>query len=126
MKKIPTLTVVAAALVAPDGRILLQQRAQGRAMAGLWEFPGGKVEEGETPEAALVRELREELGIEGARRRPGARLFRERAQWRPPHDPAALPVPHMARRAAGAGCRGAGLGPPVRHARAGNAPRTCP
>jgi 8-oxo-dGTP diphosphatase len=64
MKKIPTLHVVAAALVAPDGRILLQQRAQGRAMAGLWEFPGGKVEEGETPEAALVRELREELGIE--------------------------------------------------------------
>ncbi len=63
MKKIPTLNVVAAALVAPDGRILLQQRAQGRAMAGLWEFPGGKVEEGETPEGALVRELQEELGI---------------------------------------------------------------
>jgi 8-oxo-dGTP diphosphatase len=56
--------VVAAALVAADGRILLQQRAPGRAMAGLWEFPGGKVEEGETPEAALIRELEEELGIE--------------------------------------------------------------
>jgi 8-oxo-dGTP diphosphatase len=57
------MTVVAAALVRPDGRILLQQRATGRAMAGLWEFPGGKVDEGETPEAALVRELEEELGI---------------------------------------------------------------
>jgi 8-oxo-dGTP diphosphatase len=57
------MTVVAAALVAESGRILLQQRAPGRSMAGLWEFPGGKVEEGETPEAALVRELEEELGI---------------------------------------------------------------
>lgn len=57
------MTVVAAALVAESGRILLQQRAPGRSMAGLWEFPGGKVEEGETPEAALVRELDEELGI---------------------------------------------------------------
>lgn len=58
------MVVVAVALVAPDGRILLQKRASGRSMAGLWEFPGGKVEAGETPEAALVRELREELGIE--------------------------------------------------------------
>lgn len=64
MKKNPTLVVVAAALVDGDGQILLQQRPPGRAMAGLWEFPGGKVEEGETPEAALVRELEEELGIE--------------------------------------------------------------
>jgi 8-oxo-dGTP diphosphatase len=63
LKKIPTLTVVAAALVDGDGRVLLQQRPQGGAMAGLWEFPGGKVEEGERPESALVRELREELGI---------------------------------------------------------------
>lgn len=58
------MVVVAAALVAGDGRVLLQKRLPGRAMAGLWEFPGGKVEEGETPEAALARELREELGIE--------------------------------------------------------------
>jgi 8-oxo-dGTP diphosphatase len=58
------MTVVAAALIGGDGRILLQQRAPGRAMAGLWEFPGGKVDEGEHPEAALARELREELGIE--------------------------------------------------------------
>jgi 8-oxo-dGTP diphosphatase len=58
------MTVVAAALVGENGRVLLQQRAPDRAMAGLWEFPGGKVEEGELPESALVRELREELGIE--------------------------------------------------------------
>ena len=57
------MTVVAAALITEPGRILLQQRAPDRWMAGLWEFPGGKVEEGETPEAALARELEEELGI---------------------------------------------------------------
>jgi 8-oxo-dGTP diphosphatase len=57
------MTVVAAALIDPRGRVLLQRRAPGRAMAGLWEFPGGKVEQGELPEAALVRELAEELGI---------------------------------------------------------------
>ncbi len=57
------MTVVAAALIAESGLILLQQRAPGRSMAGLWEFPGGKVELGETPEEALVRELEEELGI---------------------------------------------------------------
>jgi 8-oxo-dGTP diphosphatase len=60
----PTMLVVAAALVDRDGRVLLQQRAPGRQMAGLWEFPGGKVDTGECPEEALVRELREELGIE--------------------------------------------------------------
>jgi len=57
------MTVVAAALVAGGDRVLLQRRAPGRAMAGLWEFPGGKVEAGELPEAALVRELAEELGV---------------------------------------------------------------
>jgi 8-oxo-dGTP diphosphatase len=56
--------VVAVALVDPDGRVLLAQRPEGKAMAGLWEFPGGKVEPGESPEAALMRELDEELGIE--------------------------------------------------------------
>ncbi len=59
----PPLFVVAAALVDAAGRVLVQQRPPGKAMAGLWEFPGGKVEPGETPEAALVRELAEELGI---------------------------------------------------------------
>jgi 8-oxo-dGTP diphosphatase len=58
------MLVVAAALVDRDGRVLLQQRRAGRQMAGLWEFPGGKVDEGELPEAALIRELAEELGIE--------------------------------------------------------------
>jgi 8-oxo-dGTP diphosphatase len=58
------MLVVAAALVDGEGRVLLQQRAPGRAMAGLWEFPGGKVEPGERPERALIRELEEELGIE--------------------------------------------------------------
>lgn len=56
--------VSAVALLDVDGRILLAQRPEGKSMAGLWEFPGGKVEAGETPEAALVRELYEELGIE--------------------------------------------------------------
>jgi 8-oxo-dGTP diphosphatase len=64
MQKNPTLLiVVAAALVRDDAAILLQKRPEGRAMAGLWEFPGGKLEEGEAPEDALVRELAEELEI---------------------------------------------------------------
>jgi len=58
------LLVAAAALVDRDNRVLIAQRPAGKSMAGLWEFPGGKVAAGETPEAALVRELREELGIE--------------------------------------------------------------
>ncbi len=64
MEKSPTLLVVAAALVDPDGRMLLQRRAPGRHMAGLWEFPGGKLLADETPEAAVIRELREELAID--------------------------------------------------------------
>ena len=55
--------VVAVALIDPDGRVLIARRPEGKAMAGLWEFPGGKVEPGENPEAALIRELSEELGI---------------------------------------------------------------
>ncbi len=58
-----TLLVAAAALIDPAGKILLAQRPVGKPMAGLWEFPGGKVEPGETPEAALARELNEELGL---------------------------------------------------------------
>ncbi|MEC7669789.1 MAG: (deoxy)nucleoside triphosphate pyrophosphohydrolase, partial [Pseudomonadota bacterium] len=55
--------VSAVALIDADGRILLAQRPEGKSMAGLWEFPGGKVEPGESPEVALIRELEEELGI---------------------------------------------------------------
>ncbi|MGQ0565496.1 MAG: (deoxy)nucleoside triphosphate pyrophosphohydrolase [Gemmobacter sp.] len=58
------ILVSAVALIDRDGRVLLAQRSAGKSMAGLWEFPGGKVEPGETPEAALIRELHEELGIE--------------------------------------------------------------
>lgn len=58
------ILVSAAALIDPDGRVLLAQRPEGKSMAGLWEFPGGKVEPGESPEAALIRELHEELGID--------------------------------------------------------------
>ena len=59
-----TLLVSAVAMIDPDGRILLSQRPAGKSLAGLWEFPGGKVESCETPEAALIRELQEELGID--------------------------------------------------------------
>ena len=57
------LIVVACALIDSDGRILIAERPAGKAMAGLWEFPGGKAEDGETPEQTLIRELLEELGI---------------------------------------------------------------
>src|SRR3982074_2096036 len=60
----PIVLVAAVALVDPDGRVLLAQRPEGKHLAGLWEFPGGKVQPGETPEAALIRELDEEIGID--------------------------------------------------------------
>jgi len=63
---LPLVLVAVVALIDADGRVLLARRPQGKAMAGLWEFPGGKVHEGETPEAALIRELKEELGIDTA------------------------------------------------------------
>ena len=58
------ILVSAVALIDPDGRVLLAQRPEGKSLAGLWEFPGGKVEQCESPEAALIRELKEELGID--------------------------------------------------------------
>ncbi len=59
----PLLLVAAAALIDAEGRVLIAQRPAGKSLAGLWEFPGGKVEAGESPEAALVRELKEELDV---------------------------------------------------------------
>ena len=61
---LPVVLVAAMALVDIDGRVLLAKRPEGKAMAGLWEFPGGKLLSGETPEAALIRELKEELGLD--------------------------------------------------------------
>ena len=60
----PVLLVAACALIDADGRVLIAQRPAGKPMAGLWEFPGGKVESGETPEETLIRELHEELAVE--------------------------------------------------------------
>jgi len=63
----PIVLVAAAALIDVDGRVLICQRPEGKQLAGLWEFPGGKVEPGETPEGCLIRELEEELGIQVAK-----------------------------------------------------------
>jgi 8-oxo-dGTP diphosphatase len=64
MEDKPVVLVAAVALIDADGRVLIAQRPQGKTLAGLWEFPGGKVAPGETPETALIRELKEELGID--------------------------------------------------------------
>ena len=63
-ESLPTVLVVAVALIDTDGRVLIAQRPEGKQLASLWEFPGGKVEPGERPEQALIRELKEELGID--------------------------------------------------------------
>lgn len=64
MPGLPIILVAAVALFDRDGRVLIARRPEGKSMAGLWEFPGGKVEAGETPETALIRELREELAVD--------------------------------------------------------------
>ena len=64
MSDFPTILVAAVALFDTDGRVLIAQRPEGKSMAGLWEFPGGKVERRETPEAALIRELKDELAVD--------------------------------------------------------------
>ncbi|HEX6103863.1 MAG TPA: 8-oxo-dGTP diphosphatase MutT [Alphaproteobacteria bacterium] len=65
-RSLPLVLVAAVALIDADGRVLLARRPQGKSMAGLWEFPGGKVHDGEAPEGALIRELKEELGVDTA------------------------------------------------------------
>ena len=65
-RSLPLVLVAAVALIDADGRVLLARRPEGKSMAGLWEFPGGKVHQGEAPEAALIRELKEELDVDTA------------------------------------------------------------
>jgi 8-oxo-dGTP diphosphatase len=60
---VPLVLVAACVLIDPDGRVLIAQRPEGKSMAGLWEFPGGKIEQGERPEQTVIREMQEELGI---------------------------------------------------------------
>ena len=103
------LLVAACALVDADGRVLVARRPEGKTMAGLWEFPGGKVEAGEAPEDTLIRELREELGIENKRGVPGAVNFCQPSLSGFSPCDAALRMPPLARHAA----RRRGAGPEV-------------
>ena len=104
------LLVAACALIDADGRVLLAKRPPGRPLAGLWEFPGGKVEAGETPEAALIRELDEELGIKVCAEVSGALHLRQsRLRGVSPAD-APLRVPQVGGRGDGEAGAGAGLG----------------
>ncbi len=99
----PLLLVAACALIDADGRVLLARRPEGKKMAGLWEFPGGKLDPGETPEAALIRELHEELGIEVAGHCLAPFAFASHAYADIPSADAALSLPPLARHAAGPG-----------------------
>ncbi len=98
----PLLLVAACALIDTDGRILLARRPEGKKMAGLWEFPGGKLDPGETPEAAVIRELHEELGIDIASKLPRPlRVRQPRLRKLPPAD-APVPLPSLGWHADGA------------------------
>ena len=89
MNTLPVILVVAVALVDTDGRVLIAQRPEGKNMAGLWEFPGGKVEAGERPEDALIRELKEELGIDVSAACPAPFTFARHAY---PEFPLLMPL----------------------------------
>ena len=89
------LLVAACALVDIDGRVLIGKRPQGKQLAGLWEFPGGKVEAGETPEACLIRELDEELGIAVTHACLAPFVFASHAYETLPPADAAVPVPAL-------------------------------
>ena len=122
----PVLLVAAVALIDPDGRVLLARRPEGKPLAGLWEFPGGKVKPGETPEAALIRELKEELDDRRRRRLPRPLHLRLPCLREIPPADAAVPVPALGWRGAGDGGAGAGLGASpqarrLRHAAGGQA-----
>ena len=95
--KRPIVIVAACALLNGEGAVLIAKRPAGRSLAGLWEFPGGKVEAGEEPEDALIREFREELGIEIAERSHAAHLREPRLSRLPPAH-AGLSLPAVAGR----------------------------
>ena len=97
MADIKLTLVVACALVDADKRVLLAQRPEGKALAGLWEFPGGKVEPGERPEQTLIRELHEEIGIDVERAMPGAADLCEPRLRDLPSADAALHLPALGR-----------------------------
>ena len=102
--------VAACALIDRDGRILLAQRPEGKSMAGFWEFPGGKLEEGETPEEAIIRELKEELDIDTETACLAPVAFRISWLRRFSSSYATLCVSQMARHPESAGGTGSGLG----------------
>ena len=117
----PMLLVAAAALIDADGRVLICQRPEGKQLAGLWEFPGGKVEAGETPEACLIRELEEELGIAVTHACLAPFVFASHEYETFHLLDAALPDPPLGGADRREGAQGAGLG----EARASSATTPC-